>query len=69
LVTNLNLEEARSLYRLRMRIEEGFKDLKNMIGLKELRLKVKIEERLGRLVFGAILAMVVAAYLYPLALG
>ncbi len=52
-----------------MRIEEAFRDLKTVLELKKLRLKVNIEERLGRLVFGAILAVVVAAYLYPLALG
>jgi len=52
-----------------MRIEEAFRDLKTVLGLKELRLKVNIEERLGRLVFGAILAIVIAAYLYPLAQG
>ncbi|MEO0092835.1 MAG: hypothetical protein ABIK67_01065 [candidate division WOR-3 bacterium] len=52
-----------------MRIEEAFRDLKTVLELKKLRLKVNIEERLGRLVFGAILAVVVAAYLYLLALG
>uniref|UniRef100_A0A7C6EE17 IS4/IS5 family transposase n=1 Tax=candidate division WOR-3 bacterium TaxID=2052148 RepID=A0A7C6EE17_UNCW3 len=69
LVTDLDPEEARGHYQLRMRIEEAFRDLKMVLGLKELRLKVNIEERLGRLVFGAILAIVIAAYLYPLAQG
>jgi len=66
LVTDLDPEEARSLYQLRMRIEEAFRDLKSALGLKELRLKVNIEERLGRLVFSAVLAVVITAYLYPL---
>jgi len=66
LVTSLDPEEARHLYQLRMRIEEAFRDLKSVLGLKELRLKVSIEERLGRLVFCAVLAMVVTAYLYRL---
>lgn len=67
LVSDLDPEAARSFYQLRMRIEEAFRDLKSAVGLKELRLKVNIEERLGRLVFSAVLAVVIAAYLYPLA--
>lgn len=65
LVTDLDPETAQDFYRLRMRIEEAFRDLKSVLGLKELRLKVNIKERLGRLVFGAVLAVVITAYLYP----
>jgi len=69
LVTDIDPAKAVNIYRLRMRVEEGFKDLKNAIGLKYLCLKVNIEERLARLVFVAILVAVIAGYLYPVAIN
>ena len=69
LVTDIDPDEALNVYRLRMRVEEGFKDMKNAIGLKYPSLKVNIEERLARLVFVTMLVAVVAGYLYPVALN
>ena len=64
LITNRDPDVGQFSYQLRMWIEEGFRDVKSTFGLNDVRLKVNIEERLGRLVFGAMLAAVVAAYLY-----
>ena len=68
LVSDIDPSEALNVYRLRMRVEEGFKDIKNAVGLKYLCLKVNVEERLARLVFVAILVAVIAGYLYPVAM-
>jgi len=67
LITNRGPEIGQFSYELRMWIEEGFRDAKSTFGLNEIRLKVDIEARLGRLVFGAMLSAIVAAYLYDLA--
>jgi Transposase DDE domain len=64
LITNRGPEIGQFSYQLRMWIEEGFRDTKSTFGLNEVWLKVDIEERLGRLVFGVMLSTIVAAYLY-----
>ena len=64
LVTDLGPELARERYRLRMRIEEGFKDLKHGLGFKYLRLKLDPEVRLGRLALGAMVTIIMAGWLY-----
>jgi len=64
LVSDLDPANMQGLYRQRMRIEECFKDLKHALGLKRLRLRIDIEVRMGRVVFGALLAAAIAGYLY-----
>jgi hypothetical protein len=69
LVTDLDPKFARSRYRQRMKIEEGFKDIKNGLGLKYLRLKVDMEAREGRLLLAVMVTTITTAYLYPWALA
>ena len=69
LITDLEPDAGLQRYRLRMRIEEGFRDLKHTLGLEQLRLKCDINVRLGRVLFLAALTVIVTAYLYPVVSG
>lgn len=69
LVTDLPADEAQERYRLRMRIEEDFRDLKTTLGLKHLRPRKDVEQRVTRLLLVAMVTACVAAYLYPRALA
>jgi IS4 transposase len=69
LVTDLPADEAQERYRLRMRIEEDFRDLKTTLGLKHLRPRKDIERRVARLLLVAMVTACVAAYLYPRAVA
>jgi hypothetical protein len=57
-------EDVVSLYRQRMRVEHTFRDLKSHIGLRGLKLQVRIAERMGRL-----LLALAAAYCLAVVLG
>jgi hypothetical protein len=65
LVTDLPADQAQERYRLRMRIEEDFRDLKTTLGLKRLRPRKDVEQRVGHLLLVAMVTACVAAYLYP----
>lgn len=69
LVTDLPADEAQERYRLRMRIEEDFRDLKSTLGLKHLRPRKDVERRVARLLLVAMVAACVTAYLYPRAVA
>lgn len=69
LVTDLPADEAQERYRLRMRIEEDFRDLKTTLGLKRLRPRKDVEQRVARLLLVAMVTACVAAYLYPRAVA
>lgn len=69
LVTDLPASEAQERYRLRMRIEEDFRDLKTTLGLKHLRPRKDARQRVGRLLLVAMVTTCVAAYLYPRAVA
>ena len=69
LVTDLPADEAQERYRLRMRIEEDFRDLKTTLGLKHLRPRKDIELRMKHLLLVAMVTVCVAAYLYPRAVA
>jgi hypothetical protein len=69
LVTDLPADEAQERYRLRMRIEEGFRDLKTTLGLKHLRPRKDVELRVRHLLLVAMVTACVAAYLYPRAVA
>jgi IS4 transposase len=69
LVTDLPANEAQERYRLRMRIEEDFRDLKTTLGLKHLRPRKDVERRVARLLLVAMVTACVAAYLYPRAIA
>jgi hypothetical protein len=68
LVTDLAASEAQERYRLRMRIEEDFRDLKTTLGLKYLRPRKDVERRVGHLLLVAMITACVTAYLYPRAI-
>ena len=68
LVSDLTPNLARQRYRLRMHIEEGFKDIKDALGFNYLRLKVAISERLERVLLVVMVATITAGYLYSEAL-
>jgi hypothetical protein len=65
LVTDLPASQAQERYRLRMRIEEDFRDLKTTLGLKRLRPRKDVEQRVAHLLLVAMVTACVAAYLYP----
>jgi len=65
LVTDLPADEAQERYRLRIRIEEDFRDLKSTLGLRRLRPRKDVEQRVGHLLLVAMVTACVAAYLYP----
>jgi hypothetical protein len=69
LVTDLPAHEAQERYRLRMRIEEDFRDLKTTLGLKHLRPRKDVEQRVAHLLLVAMVTACVAAYLYPRAIA
>jgi len=69
LVTDLPANEAQERYRLRMWIEEYFRDLKTTLGLKHLRPRKDVERRVARLLLVAMVTACVPAYLYPRALA
>lgn len=69
LVTDLPAGQAQERYRLRMRIEEDFRDLKTTLGLKHLRPRKDVERRVGHLLLVAMVTAGVAAYLYPRAVA
>lgn len=69
LATDLPANEAQERYRLRMRIEEDFRDLKTTLGLKRLRPRKDVEQRVGHLLLVAMVTACVTAYLYPRALA
>jgi hypothetical protein len=69
LVTDLPASEAQERCRLRMRIEEDFRDLKTTLGLKHLRPRKDARQRVGRLLLVAMVTTCVAAYLYPRAVA
>jgi hypothetical protein len=69
LVTDLPSNEAQERYRLRMRIEEDFRDLKTTLGLKRLRPRKDVEQRVAHLLLVAMVTACVTAYLYPRALA
>lgn len=48
--------EVVALYRRRMHIEQGFRDFKTHLGVRGLRLEVRISERVGRLLMAFTLA-------------
>ena len=65
LVTDLPASEAQERYRLRMRIEEDFRDLKTTLGLKHLRPRKDVERRVAHLLLVAMVTVCVTACLYP----
>ena len=69
LVTDLPASEAQDRYRLRMRIEEDFRDLKTTLGLKHLRPRKDVERRVAHLLLVAMVTVCVTAYLYPRAVA
>ena len=69
LVTDLPADEAQERYRLRMRIEEDFRDLKTTLGLKHLRPRKDVKLRVRHLLLVAMVTACIAAYLYPCALA
>jgi hypothetical protein len=69
LVTDLPANEAQKRYRLRMRIEEDFRDLKTTLGLKHLRPRKDVERRVAHLLLVAMVTVCVTAYLYPRAVA
>lgn len=69
LVTDLPANQAQERYRLRMRIEENFRDLKTTLGLKRLRPRKDVERRVARLLLVAMVTACVTAYLYPRAVA
>jgi hypothetical protein len=69
LVTDLPAKEAQERYRLRMRIEEAFRDLKTTLGLKHLRPRKDVERRVAHLLLVAMVTACVTAYLYPRAVA
>lgn len=69
LVTDLPAGQAQERYRLRMRIEEDFRDLKTTLGLKHLRPRKSVEQRVAHLLLVAMVTACVAAYLYPRAIA
>ena len=69
LVTDLPAPEAQERYRLRMRIEEDFRDLKTTLGLKHLRPRKDVERRVAHLLLVAMVTACVTAYLYPRAVA
>lgn len=52
----LSDDDVVALYRQRMRIEQGFRDFKTHLGLRGLRLQVRISERIQRLLLAFTLA-------------
>lgn len=69
LVSDLPAGQAQERYRLRMRIEEDFRDLKTTLGLKHLRPRKDVERRVAHLLLVAMVTTCVAAYLYPRAVA
>jgi hypothetical protein len=69
LVTDLPACQAQERYRLRMRIEESFRDLKTTLGLARLRPRQDVERRVGHLLLVAMVTACVTAYLYPRAIA
>lgn len=61
--------EAQDRYRLRMRSEEDFRDLKTTLGRKRLRPRKDARQRVGCLLLVAMVTTCVAAYLYPRAVA
>lgn len=55
--------EVVDVYRSRMRIETGFRDFKTHLGLRGLKLKARIAERMGRLLMAFCLAYVLLVLL------
>jgi hypothetical protein len=64
LVSDLPADQAQERHRLRMRIEEDFRDLKTTLGLKRLRPRKDVELRVRHLLLVAMVTACVAAYLY-----
>lgn len=58
-----NVAEVVAVYRSRMRIETGFRDFKTHLGLRGLKLKARITERMGRLLMAFCLAYVLLVLL------
>jgi hypothetical protein len=69
LVTHLPAHQGQERYGLRMRIEEGFRDLKTTLGLKHLRPRKDVEKRVAHLLLVAMVTACVAAHLYPCAIA
>jgi hypothetical protein len=69
LVTDLPADQVQARYGLRMLIEEDFRDLKTTLGLKRLRPRKNVVERVGRLLLVAMVAACVAGHFYPCALA
>ena len=67
--TDLPADEAQERYRLRMRIEEDSRDLKTTLGLKHLRPRKDVEQRVAHLLLLAMVTACVTAYLYPRAVA
>jgi hypothetical protein len=62
-------EEVVSLYRRRMHIEQGFRDFKTHLGIRGLRLEVRISERTGRVLMAFALAYAIVVVLGATAIG
>jgi Transposase DDE domain len=61
--------EIVTLYRERMQIEQSFRDFKTHLGLRGLRLQVRIAERMGRLLWAFCLAYALLVLLGDTAVG
>lgn len=59
----LPTDEVIRLYRQRMQIEQSFRDFKTHLGLRGLKLKVRIAERMGRLLLSFTIAYTLAVIL------
>lgn len=59
----IGTEEAVAFYRQRMQVEQAFRDFKTHLGLRGLRLKVRVAERMGRLVLAFLIAYSLALIL------
>lgn len=59
----LETEQVVDLYRQRIKIERAFRDFKTHLGLRGLKLKVRISERMGRLILAFLIAYCLALLL------
>lgn len=59
----LGASQVVDLYRQRMKIEQAFRDFKTHLGLRGLKLKVRIAERMGRLILAFLIAYCLALLL------
>ena len=69
LATDLPAHSAQKRYRLRMRIEEGFRDFWTTLGLGRLRPRKDVERRVAHLLLVAMVTACITAYLYPRAVA